>query len=119
MPVKGSSNGGFYGIMEFLRNEDDSPFYDEDEEIVNSYMGGLWKIKLIRIKLPYFCESFPRKLPYFFEVEICRYFHIVSAVSLLLSSKCCGNYSRAGKSEKSILRAFARTRAKNMYKNFP
>ena len=46
MPVKGSSNGGFYGIMEFLRNEDDSPFYDEDEEIVNSYMGGLWKIKL-------------------------------------------------------------------------
>ena len=56
MPVKGSSNGGFYGIMEFLRNEDDSPFYDEDEEIVNSYMGGLWNIKLIRIKLPYFLK---------------------------------------------------------------
>ena len=46
MPVKGSSNGGFYGIMEFLRNEDDSPFYDEDEEIVNSYMGGLWRIRI-------------------------------------------------------------------------
>ena len=51
MPVKGSSNGGFYGIMEFLRNEDDSPFYDEDEEIVNSYMGGFWNIKLNHIKL--------------------------------------------------------------------
>ena len=54
MPVKGSSNGGFYGIMEFLRNEDDSPFYDEDEEIVNSYMGGLWTIKLTHIKLDRF-----------------------------------------------------------------
>ena len=56
MPVKGSSNGGFYGIMEFLRNEDDSPFYDEDEEIVNSYMGGLWIIKLTDTKLPYFLK---------------------------------------------------------------
>ena len=35
--------------------------------------------------------AFPRKL-FFFEVEICRYFHIVSAITLLLCSKCCGNY---------------------------
>ena len=32
---------------------------------------------------------------FFFEVEICRYFHIVSAITLLLCSKCCGNYLRA------------------------
>ena len=38
MPVIQSSTGGFYGIMEFMRNEDDSPFFDEDEEIVNSYL---------------------------------------------------------------------------------
>ena len=39
MPVlRSSDSGSFYGIMEFLRNENDSPFYDEDEEIVNSYL---------------------------------------------------------------------------------
>ena len=32
---------------------------------------------------------------FFFEVEICRYFHVVSVITLLLCSKCCGNYSRA------------------------
>ena len=31
---------------------------------------------------------------FFFEVEICRYIRIVSAITLLLCSKCCGNYLR-------------------------
>ena len=30
----------------------------------------------------------------FFEIEICRYSHIVSAITLLLCSKCCKNYLR-------------------------
>ena len=69
MPVKGSSNGGFYGIMEFLRNEGDSPFYDEDEEIVNSYMGGLWKIKLIRINYRISANSFCRNYHIFLRLK--------------------------------------------------
>ena len=32
---------------------------------------------------------------FFFEVEICRYFHIASAISLPLCNKCCGSYFRA------------------------
>ena len=44
--------------------------------------------------VPYFHEQFPRKL-FFFEVEKCRYFHIVSTIPLLLCSKYCGNYLRA------------------------
>ena len=54
--------------------------------VVNSY------------KLGSLCTVFPRivfrKNLFFFEVEMCRYFHIVSAVTLLLCSKCCGNCLR-------------------------
>ena len=38
MPVICSSTGEFQAIMEFMRSENDAPFYDEDEEIVNSYL---------------------------------------------------------------------------------
>ena len=38
MPVMGSSSGDLQAIMEFVRSEEDSPFFDEDEEIVNSYL---------------------------------------------------------------------------------
>ena len=38
---------------------------------------------------------FPQKLfaeTIVFEVELCRYFDMVSAITLFLCSKCCGNY---------------------------
>lgn len=38
MPVINSSTGNFEAVMEFLRSEEDSQFFEEDEEIVNSYL---------------------------------------------------------------------------------
>ncbi|HIE82686.1 MAG TPA: hypothetical protein EYQ00_02050 [Dehalococcoidia bacterium] len=38
MPVVSSSTNDLEAIMEFTRTEADSPFFDEDEEIANSYL---------------------------------------------------------------------------------
>ena len=37
-PFISSSTGKLEAVMEFIRNEDDAQFHEEDEEIVNSYL---------------------------------------------------------------------------------
>lgn len=37
-PVVNSDNGEVFAVMEFLREGVEAPFFEEDEEIVNSYL---------------------------------------------------------------------------------
>ncbi len=53
MPVINSNTGTFEAIMEFVRSEEDSQFFEEDEEIVNSYL--VWgNFKLFEIFLSFY-----------------------------------------------------------------